>query len=90
MNGRVGLDIKSPKCVMRNVDAHTERRGREAELPTAFPHHLPPDFASPSLYQHPSQSAAREKINFLLPDYTIGFRLECQLNIPHQHSPGLV
>ncbi len=51
-----------------------------------FPHqHLPHDFFSPAQYQHPSQSAAREKINFLLPDFIIRFRLECQLNIPHQH-----
>lgn len=71
--------------------AHTERereRGMETEgrLPTILFHqHLPHDFSSPSLYQQSSQSAAREKINFLLPDYIIRFRLECQLNIPHQH-----
>lgn len=87
VNGCVGLAIKSPKCVMRNVDAHTERkreRGRARERPSYLLRRLPPDFSS--LYQQPSQSAARGKINFLLPDYIIGFRLECLLNILYQHS----
>ena len=97
VSGYVGVAIESLECFMRNVDAQEERerererergRGREREprLPTTFLYpHLPHDFSSLSLYQHPSQSAAREKINFLLPDYIIRLPSECQLNIPHQH-----
>lgn len=43
VNGCVGLAIKSPKCVMRNVDAHTERkreRGRARERPSYLLHSL--------------------------------------------------
>lgn len=84
VNGRVGAAIESLEHVMRN-DAHTHTE-KEGMLPTILCHqHLPRDFSSLSLYQQPSQSAAREKINFLLPDYIIRLRLECQLNIPHQH-----
>lgn len=99
VNGCVGVAIESLECVVRN-DAQREREeprqeGERAGYPqysqssifvTIFCHeHFLHDFSSPSLYQHPSQSAAREKINFLLPDYIIRFRLDCQLNIPHQH-----
>lgn len=88
VNRCVGVATESPERLMKN-NAHAERQRkgrREGRLPTIFCHqHLPRDFSSPSLYQHHSQSAAREKINFLLPDYIIRFRLECQLNIPHQH-----
>lgn len=64
-------------------DGERERETRPSKC-------LPRDFSSPSLYQHPSQSAAREKINFLLPDYIIRFRLKCRLNISYQHFPEQV
>lgn len=90
VNGWGRVAIESAECVMRNVDAQREKRERDGErkrgyLPTTFLQHLPRGFSSPAQYQHPSQSAARGKINFLLPDYIIRFRLECHLNIPHQH-----
>ena len=90
MGARGRVAIQSAECVMRNVDAQREKRERDGErgrgyLPTIFLQHLPRGFSSPAQYQHPSQSAARGKINFLLPDYIIRLRLECHLNIPHQH-----